>query len=91
MKKLVLEGLAHYRLEEAVQVYSRGELDLSAAARHAGVSIYQMLNEIRRRYITPSAAEEKFLDGLEILAQTFGGSEPLLHTLAEMRQQLPDQ
>jgi hypothetical protein len=80
-----VEGLAHYRLEEAVQAYSRGELDLSAAARHAGISVYQMLNELQRRDITPPAAREKFLDGLETLAQTFGGSESLSRTIAAVR------
>ena len=85
MKKFVLEGIARYRLEEAIRAYSQGEVDLSAAAYHAGISVYQMLNELQRRGITPSAATEKFLDGLETLAETFGGSEALLQTIAEMR------
>jgi hypothetical protein len=83
--------LANYRLEEAVQAYSRGELDLSAAARHAGISVYQMLNELQRRDITPSAASEKFLDGLATLAQTFGGSESLAHTITAVRTSSSDQ
>ena len=85
MKKFVLEGIARYRLEEAVRAYSQGEVDLSAAAYHAGISVYQMLNELQQRGITPSAATKKFLDGLETLAETFGGSEALLQTIAEMR------
>jgi len=90
MKRFILEGLARYRLEEAIQAYSRGEIDLSAAARHAGVSVYQMLTEVQRRDITPPAARDKFLAGLETLAQTFGGSEALTRTIAEMRQQTAD-
>ena len=85
MKKFVLEGIARYRLEEALRAYSQGEVDLSAAAYHAGISVYQMLNELQRRGITPGAAAEKFLDGLDTLAETFGGSEALLQTIAEMR------
>lgn len=85
MKKLVLDGLAHYRLDEAVQAYSRGELDLSAAARHAGISVYHMLNELQRRDIASPAAGEKLVDGLATLAQTFGGSESLSRTLAAVR------
>ena len=85
MKKFVLEGIARYRLEEALRAYSQGEVDLSAAAYHAGISVYQMLNELQRRGITPGAATEKFLDGLETLAETFGGSEALIQTIAEMR------
>ncbi len=90
MKKLVLDGLAHYRLDEAVQAYSRGELDLSAAARHAGISVYHMLNEIQRRDIASPAAGEKLVDGLETLAQTFGGSESLSRTLATARSRRDD-
>ncbi len=86
MRKFVLEGIARHRLEEAIRAYSQGEVDLSAAAYHAGISVYQMLNELQRRGITPSAATEKFLDGLEALAETFGGSEALLQTIAEMRE-----
>ncbi len=63
--------------EEAIRAYANGEVDLSAAARHAGISVYQMMTELQRRDITPRAAREKFLDGLETLAETFGGSEAL--------------
>ncbi len=85
MKKFVLEGVTRYRLEEAIRAYSQGEVDLSAAADYAGISVYQMLNELQQRDVTPSAATEKFLDGLETLAETFGGSKALLQTIAEMR------
>lgn len=85
MRRFILEGMAQYRLEEAVEIYARGEADLSAAARHAGVSVYQMLTELQLRDITPPAAREKFLDGLETLSETFGGSEVLSRTIAQMR------
>jgi len=90
MRKFVLEGLARCRLEEAIQAYSRGEIDLSTAARHARVSVYQMLSEIQRRDITPPTTQDKFLNGLETLARTFGGSEALLHVITETRQQAVD-
>lgn len=80
-----MDSEERYRLEEAIRAYSQGEVDLSAAAYHAGISVYQMLNELQRRGITPSAATEKFLDGLETLAETFGGSEALLQAIVEMR------
>jgi len=79
---------ARYRLEEAIRAYANGEVDLSAAAHHAGISVYQMMTEeLQRRDITPEAAQEKFLDGLETLVETFGGSEALPRTIARMRQQ----
>jgi predicted HTH domain antitoxin len=87
MRRFILEGLTRYRLEEAISTYARGEIDLSAAAHHAGISVYQMLTELQHRDIAPPAATEKFLDGLETLAETFGGSEALHRTIAQMRQQ----
>jgi len=87
MRRFILEGLARYRLEEAIRAYANGEVDLSAAARHAGISVYQMMTELQRRDITPQAARERFLDGLETLAETFGSSEALLRTITRMRQQ----
>jgi len=90
MRKLILDGLARYRLEEAVQAYRRGELDLGAAARHAGISIYYMMTELQQRDITMPAAQEKFLDGLGTLAQAFDGSESLAHAIAEARQEFND-
>lgn len=87
MRRFILEGLARYRLEEAIRAYANGEVDLSAAARHAGISVYQMMTELQRRDITPQAARARFLDGLETLAETFGGSEALLRTITQMRQQ----
>jgi len=86
MKQFVLEGMARYRLEQAIAAYARGEADLSAAAHHAGISVYQMMTELQQRDITPHTATEKFLDGLETLAETFGGSEELFQSIAEMRQ-----
>lgn len=84
MKKFVLDGIAHYRLEQAIAAYRRGEIDLSAAARHADTSVYHLLEELKARDITPEAATEKFLDGLRNLAELFGGSEALNRTLSQL-------
>jgi predicted HTH domain antitoxin len=85
MKRFVLEGIFRYRLEQAITAYEHGESDLSAAARHAGISIYQMMNELEQRGVESSLAREKFVEGLETLAQTFGGSEALFDTIAELK------
>lgn len=84
MKKFVLEGIARYRLEQAIAAYRRGEIDLSAAARHAGTSIYHLLEELKARDIHVEAAREKFLDGLRTLAELFGGSDALNRTLSQL-------
>jgi len=86
VKRFVMEGIARYRLEQAIAAYSRGEADLEAAARHAGISVHQMMTELERRDVMPAAASAKFRDGLRTLAETFGGSEALFQTIAELDQ-----
>lgn len=85
MKRFIIEGLARHLLEEAIQAYARGEIDIGAAARHADVSVYHIMLECDRRNISPAAADEKLLSGLETLANTFQGSDALHRTLAELR------
>jgi predicted HTH domain antitoxin len=84
LKRFVLKGMAEYRLEQAILAYERGEADLSAAADYAGVSVYHLMNELAQRDIAPPAAAEKFVDGLKTLMDTFGGSDALQQTIANL-------
>jgi hypothetical protein len=86
MRKLILDGLALYQLEKACQAYARKELNLSAAARYAGVSIYEMMSELEKRSIPVNASVEKFLDGIQNFAEAFGSSPALQQALAEAQQ-----
>ena len=70
LKKLVLEGLARRRLEWACAAYARGEVDIGGAARYADLSVYEMIDELKRRDIE-MVSPEQFLDGLEDLADLF--------------------
>jgi len=70
LKKLVLDGLARRRLDWACAAYARGEIDIRSAARYAGLSIYEMLDELKRRDIE-IVSPEQFLDGLADLADLF--------------------
>lgn len=83
MKQFVMEGIAKYRLEQAVAAYIHGEADISAAARYAGVSVYWMMKEIEKRNATSPVETEKFVQGLNTLVELFGGSNALRQTIAE--------
>lgn len=76
--RFVLEDTVRSHLGEAIFAYARREVDLSTAAHYGGISVYQMLSELQQQGVTPSTATEKFLGGLETLAETLGGSEALL-------------
>ena len=81
LKKFVRQGLAAHRLGQAIRVYEQGEADLSAAASFAGVSVYHLMTELKRRDIAQPAEAEKFVDGLKTLVETFGGSDALRQTI----------
>jgi predicted HTH domain antitoxin len=83
MKQFVREGISRYRLEKAISAYRQGEVDLSAAARYAGVSVYRMMTELEARAITPPADAQKLKEGLRTLIDLFGGSDELRQTLDE--------
>lgn len=86
LRKWVLEGLSHMRLERACTLYERGRLNLSGAARYAGIGVEQMMQELRRRGIDHSPSVEQFVDGLETLADLFEKDE-LRTAAAEVRRQ----
>ncbi len=84
MKRFIQRGLTQFYLEQTITAYQQGEIDLRAAAHHADISIYHMMTELDARDIEPPAAAEKFVDGLKTLAATFGGSEALRQTIADL-------
>jgi hypothetical protein len=83
LRRFVREGLSQYRLDMAIAAYTRGEIDLGAAAHHADTSVYHLMAELEKRGIEPPAAAAKFANGLKTLMETFGGSSALRETLAE--------
>lgn len=86
LKKFVREGLIRYKIEFAARAYARGELNLSGAARYAGIGVEEMMHELEQRGIDYGPTVEQFLDGLDTLAEDFGVEE--LHQVAtEMRQE----
>lgn len=86
LKKFVREGLSRYKIEFAARAYARGELNLSGAARYAGIGVEEMMRELEQRGIDYGPTVEQFLDGLDTLAEDFGVEE-LHQVAAEMRQE----
>lgn len=70
--------------DSTIIAYQQGEIDLSAAAHHADISLYHMVTELETCNIELPAAAEKFVDGLKTLAETFGGSKALHQTTADL-------
>src|SRR5712692_4398096 len=71
VRKLVLDGLARYRLEEAVERYEAGEINLGHAARLAEVTVQRMMAELDRRGVDLGSPAH-VITSLENLADLFG-------------------
>ncbi|HID86573.1 MAG TPA: hypothetical protein EYP55_04235 [Anaerolineae bacterium] len=72
-RKYLIEGVRRWRLERAIARYQRRELSLERAAAEAGLSIYEMMDELRRRNIaldqtTPDEVREEIRTLLKGLA-----------------------
>jgi len=81
IRQFVIQGIARHRLEQVIAAYERGEVDLSAGATYAGVSVYHFMSELEKRDISTATETERFMDGLKTLVETFGGSDALRQTL----------
>jgi predicted HTH domain antitoxin len=77
MRKFVLEGLRHYRLDQAIKRYQEGELDLSSAAQVAGLAIREFMGDLHRRGVDIYGPEHRLMEGIGALAEVFGASETL--------------
>ena len=64
VRKYLIEGVRSWKLEQAVTRYQQGQISLERAASRAGLSLYAMMDELRRRGIaldqtTPAEAREE--------------------------------
>jgi predicted HTH domain antitoxin len=74
MKKWVLDGLRAQKVEQAVQAYAQGKVDLRGGASLADVSYNRFLSEVQARRIV-ILEDPAFLDRLPGLAGLFAGNE----------------
>jgi len=72
-RKYLREGVRRWRLEQAIARYQRQKISLERAALEAGLSIYEMMDELRQRNIpldqtTPDEVREEIRSLLQGLA-----------------------
>lgn len=52
MRKYLVEGVRRWKLERAIARYQQRQISLERAAVDAGLSLYELMDELRRRSIT---------------------------------------
>ena len=69
-RKYLVEGIKNWKLEQAFRRYQQGQVSLERAAADAGFTLYEMMDELRRRDIaldqtTPAEAHAEIRALLE--------------------------
>ena len=77
MKRFIAEGLKNYRLKKAIELYLDKEVDLTSAARVAGVPVRKMMTELEKRNVPLYTSPQMFKEGLKTLGEAFGEKELL--------------
>jgi predicted HTH domain antitoxin len=77
IRKLIAEGLERYRLDRAVRLYAEGRISKARAAEMAGISIYEMLDEIEKRGLRSPYTIEDIRQDLELLRVRYARSRPI--------------
>ena len=72
-RKWLIEGLRRWKLDQAISGYQRQEMTLTRAAEEAGLSVYEMMDELQHRGIaldqtTPEDARNEIKALLERFA-----------------------
>jgi len=75
VKKLVLDGLDKYRVEDAILMYKSKKLNLNASAQFAGISVREFMVELESRDIALNLTQEMVNQSLNILAQSFNNDK----------------
>ncbi len=71
LKQLLLLGSKQWRLEKAVKLYQLGKISTGKAAKVAGVSLWEMMDELKRRNIPSSLTKNEYLQGLKNLEEAW--------------------
>src|SRR3989344_6937106 len=71
LKKIFSLGARQYRLEKAVRDYQAGRIGVGKAAENAGMSLWEMMEELKERNIANPLGEEEFAESLKNLKKAW--------------------
>lgn len=67
LKKLFSLGARQYKLEKAIKQYQSGKISIGKAAETAGISLWEMMDQLKERNIANHLSEADFKEGLKNL------------------------
>ena len=66
-RKMLSEAIQRWKVEDAISACLRGEITKARAAELAGISIYEIMDEVRRRGASPSYSLDELREDLSSL------------------------
>ncbi len=67
LRKIFNMGTKQYNLESAIRKYAAGKISTGKAAEVAGVSLWEIMDELKARNITNPMTKEEHIEGLKNL------------------------
>ncbi len=64
-------GAKQYKLEKAVKQYSESKVSMGRAAELAGISIWEMMDELKQRNVSNPLTKEDYLESRRILTKVW--------------------
>lgn len=71
LKRIFALGARQYKLEKAVGQYREGKISIGRAAEAAGISLWEMMDELKARNIANPLAKEDYMQGLKNLEKAW--------------------
>lgn len=71
LKRIVALGTKQYKLENAVNKYREGKVSIGKAAEIAGISLWEMMDELKDRNIANPLNEADYEEGIKNLKKVW--------------------
>lgn len=71
LKRIFVLGAKQYKLNKAIKDYQEGKISIGKAAENAGISLWEIMDELKERNIANPLGEEEFTQGLKNLQKVW--------------------
>ena len=71
LRKIFAMGAKQYKLERAVKQYQAGRIGIGKAAEMAGMSLWELMDELKTRNISSALTGEEYQEGLRNLKKAW--------------------
>lgn len=71
LRRIFALGAKQYKLEKAIKQYKSGKISIGKAAENAGISLWEIMDELKARNIANPLTKEHYAEGLKNLEKVW--------------------